>query len=256
MPYTTLLLDLDHTLLDSDASEVAAFADTVRSVGYEPTEALFSRYKTINGALWTAVERGETTPQELRLTRFEQFIAELDRGMASGQSQSPVGGARPDAETMASTFSAGLGKHGELYPGACEVLDALAETARLAMVTNGLSEVQRARIERLDLGRYFDSVVISAEVGTAKPGTDIFDLVFEQLGEPDRNGCLMIGDSLTSDIQGGTNYGIDTCWYNPNGKSRSAVPSAVVTHEIADLKQLPGVVSAAGRSTKQPIEPL
>jgi 2-haloacid dehalogenase len=84
-------------------------------------------------------------------------------------------------------------------------------------------------------------VIISAEVGWAKPGTEIFDLAFEQLGWPDRSGALMIGDSLTSDIQGGINYGIDTCWYNPTapdgGRDRSPA-----THEVSDLKSVLGLI--------------
>ncbi len=234
MRYSTLLFDLDHTLLDSDASEVAAFADTVRSIGHEPSPALFDSYREINRSLWDAVERGETTPDELRVTRFERFV---DAAQLSAGHGSPV-----DAEAMADTFTTGLGNHGELYPGARRLLERLAERATLAMVTNGLSEVQRARIDRLGLAPYFDAVVISAEVGASKPGTQIYDLTFAKLGIAPSQDCLMIGDSLTSDIQGGTNYGLDTCWYNPNGKSSEAVPTAVVTHEISALDQLGSVV--------------
>ncbi|MGH1491629.1 MAG: YjjG family noncanonical pyrimidine nucleotidase [Acidimicrobiales bacterium] len=232
MGYSTLLFDLDHTLLDSDASEVAAFAEAVRSVGHEPSDDLFTCYQTINRALWARVEQGEITPVEVKVTRFEQLIDQADMGHGG------IGSA--SAETMAKSFTAGLGNNGELYPGAREVLDQLAGRARLAMVTNGLSEVQRARIERLDLGGYFESVVISAEVGCSKPGTEIFDLVFEQLGHPERSDTLMIGDSLTSDIQGGTNYEIDTCWFNPHRQARPETTTARVTHEIDNLNRIPG----------------
>ncbi len=230
MAYSTLLFDLDHTLLDSDASEAAAFAETVRGVGLEPTAEIFTRYQAINRALWAKVETGETTPVDVKVRRFEELSAHV--GL-------PPGG----AENMASAYAAGLGNNGDLYPGARSVLDRLAATdVTMALVTNGLSEVQRARIERLDLDRYFDAVVISAEVGLAKPGTEIFDLTFNQLGHPDRSGALMIGDSLTSDIQGGTNYGIDTCWYNPHGKPRPEGSPAVITHEVDDLKALPDLI--------------
>ncbi len=226
--YETVLLDLDHTLLDSDASEAAAFAATVRSAGLEPSEPLFATYSSINRALWAAVERGETTPNDLRVTRFERFAT--------------AAGVDADPERLAVTFTDGLGANGELYPGARATLETLAAEHRLALVTNGLSEVQRARIERLDLGPFFDAVVISAEIGRSKPGTEIFDVVFEQLDGPDQKAALMVGDSLTSDIQGGTNAGIDTCWYNPQRKSASATPTARVTHEITALDQLASVV--------------
>ena len=114
----------------------------------------------------------------------------------------------------------------------------------LALVTNGLSEVQRTRIERLDLGRYFDAVVISSEVGAAKPSTEIFDLAFELLGSPAKASALMVGDSLTSDIQGGINYGIATCWYNPNhhGAGESDRLEGF-DFEIDSLDLLPGIVA-------------
>ena len=95
--------------------------------------------------------------------------------------------------------------------------------------------MQRTRIERLAIDHYFASVVISGEVGKAKPGTEIFDIVFEQLGGPDKETTLIIGDNLGSDIQGGINYGIDTCWFNPNGHDSNGMP---VTHEIVDLSAL------------------
>lgn len=119
------------------------------------------------------------------------------------------------------------------------MLDRLSNTVGLALVTNGLGEVQRARLTRLDLERYFDAVVISGEVGTAKPGNAIFDLTFERLGRPDRAGALMVGDSLTSDIRGGADYGIDTCWYNPGGDSPNGI---VATYEAASLTEIVGIV--------------
>lgn len=179
-------------------------------------------YQRINLALWAAVERGETQPQQVRTLRFERFVVEA--------------GLDADPLLMADAFVAGLAQNGELYAGAREVLEQLGENASLAMVTNGLSEVQRARIERLDIDRYFDAIVISAEVGVAKPGREIFDIVFGQLENPAKANTLMVGDSLSSDIQGGTNYGVATCWFNPNGKK--AGPLDRISHEIASLGEL------------------
>lgn len=229
--YRIVLLDLDHTLLDSTASEAAAFGETVRSIGRQPTPDLFQRYTTINQALWAAVERGELTPDELKLLRFEQFADAIGANASPGD--------------MATVFTAGLGNNGELYPDARAVLEQLHSIARLAMITNGLSEVQRRRIDRLDLGRYFEAVIISAEVKTAKPGTEIFDLAFAELGNPDRTDALMVGDSLTSDIQGGLNAGVDTCLYAPglDGPKDEASAGPVPTHQISDLTELVPLVS-------------
>ena len=235
--YATILLDLDHTLLDSDTSETTAFQVTLATFGAQDPASYRSTYDRINRALWERVEQGEVDPQHVKTARFEQLVAE------TGLVANPV--------DMAEVFANALGAHGELYPGARLALEQLAQTATLALVTNGLSEVQRSRIDRLDLERYFDAVVISAEVGTSKPGTDIFDIAFEELGNPARQSALMVGDSLTSDIQGGTNYGIATCWYNPH--SKQAGPNDHITHEISRLDQLPALMPAGGSPTESPV---
>jgi YjjG family noncanonical pyrimidine nucleotidase len=225
--YSTVLLDLDHTLFDSDASESAAFAQAMRVADIEDPGRHIATFQRINLELWATVERGEVTPQQVRTRRFEQLAEEaaLDA----------------DPLIMADSYVAGLAANGELYPGTREVIERLGEQLTLAMVTNGLSEVQRARVERLGIERHFDAIVISAEVGTAKPGTKIYDIVFGRLGNPSRESALMVGYSLSSDIQGGTNYGIATCWYNPNGKSARAVDR--VTHEIRRLEELLEIVA-------------
>lgn len=224
--YSTLLFDLDHTLLDSDASEIAAYAHTMKLIGLPDPDDHFERYLRINHGMWAAVERGELQPAEVRFRRFERFIDEV--------------GIDADPVAMADAFVWGLGAHGDLYDGAREVLTELASRASLAMVTNGLSDVQRARIDRLDLSDYFDAIVISSEVGVTKPRGEIFDITFEQLGSPTKPSAVMIGDSLTSDIRGGSDYGIATCWYNRHGGP--AGPDDVVTHEVSKLTDLPSVI--------------
>lgn len=222
MRYQTLLFDLDHTLLDSDASEVAAYAHTMATIGLDDPDQHFERYVDINREMWRAVEAGTMHPDEVRFRRFEQFTADI--------------GVDADPVAMAEAFVRGLGAHGELYDGARDLLDALGGHVRLALVTNGLSDVQRARIERLDLDRYFDAIVISSEVGVTKPRREIFDLTFERLGAPDPATAVMIGDSLSSDMRGGRDYGIATCWFNPH--ELAAGPDDTVTHEIRTLTEI------------------
>lgn len=233
MPYTTLLLDFDHTLLDSGAAEVAAFDSTLLGCGIENPPAYFDTYQRINGSLWAAVERGELMPGDVRAKRFELFADEA--------------GLDADPGAMADSFVNGLAMNGDLYPGARAVLEQLAASASLAMVTNGLGEVQRGRIERLDIGRYFDTIVISAEVGASKPGKKIFDITIDRLDHPIKASVLMVGNSLSSDIKGGSDYGLATCWYNPDGKV--AGPEDSVTHEIASLAELIGLSRNAQRAT-------
>ncbi len=222
MTYDTILFDLDHTLLDSDESERRAYAHTAAQAGLDDPEAHFPRYVTINRQMWQAVERGELDPTEVRFRRFEQFNAEI--------------GLDADPVVMAEHFVWALGNFGELYDGAVEVLAACASRASLALITNGLSDVQRARLSRLGIADYFDAIVISSEVGVTKPRPDIVELAFAQLGGPDKRGAVMVGDSLTSDIAGGRNFGIDTCWYNPHGNR--AEPGTEPTHEVGALHEL------------------
>lgn len=227
MRYPTVLFDLDHTLLDSDASLQLALAATLDDADVAAPDSHYETFDTLNRALWKQVEAGTMTPPEVHIERFRQLVAAL----------------QIDAEPagLAEFYGRALGAFGDLYPGARDLLDRVAESgATMAMVTNGLSEVQRARIERLDLGRYFDAVIISAEVGTAKPGGEIFDLTFAALGEPARDGAVMVGDNLPSDIKGGVDYGIATCWYNPHG--HAAPGDLTPTHVVHDLAAIHQVV--------------
>jgi YjjG family noncanonical pyrimidine nucleotidase len=222
MHYTTLLLDLDHTLFDTDTSEAAAFRHTLSAAGVSEPDRHFADYQRINRNLWAAVERGEVTPQHVRTRRFECLVAE--RSLDA------------DPLFMAEAFVAGLAENGDLYAGAREVIERLCEHASLALVTNGLGEVQRARIQRVGIAQYFDAITVSAEVGAAKPGTEIFEITFQALDFPSKQATLMVGDSLSSDIRGGTNFGVATCWYNPSGKQ--AGPADRVVHDIRGLDEL------------------
>lgn len=220
--YSTILLDLDHTLYDSDESERLAYAHTAATFGLADPDAHFATYVDINRAMWAAVERGELQPTEVRFRRFEQFNETV--------------GLDADPVEMADAFVWGLGAHGELYPDAADVLSALASRASLGLITNGLSDVQRSRLSRLGIADYFDAIVVSSEVGVTKPRPEIFDVAFEQLGHPDKATTVMVGDSLTSDVAGGAGYGIATCWYNPHGKALA--PDSAPTHQIGTLSEL------------------
>lgn len=200
MRYPVVLFDLDHTLLDSDASAQAAFDLTMQSIGVEPTGDVFSVYDRLNQSLWRQVEAGRMSPNDVKVRRFEQMLDVL--------------GVPGDPIAMGAAFAQGLIDHGDLYPGARVLLDELDSRARLAMVTNGIGSVQRGRVERLDLSGYFEVVSVSGELGMSKPSSAIFDHTLDALGVTDRSKVVMIGDSLTSDVLGGTNAGVDTIWFN------------------------------------------
>ncbi len=227
MPYSTVLFDLDHTLLDSDESEAAAFAHTLRFAGVDDPETLLDTYRRINLAMWAQVEAGTMAANDVRTKRFESF--------------NQVAGVDADPVAMGEVFVEGLGSFGRLYPGAFEMLEAVGAVAALGLVTNGISEVQRARIARLEIERFFDAVVISSEVSASKPGAAIFDIAFERLGQPDRSSTVMVGDSLSSDMAGGHGYGIATCWYNPRGNQ--AAVDFELDHVVTALGDVVGVVT-------------
>lgn len=231
--YSTVLFDLDHTLFDTDRSEDLAFDHALATMGItgSPVDGIDLRgtYDRINKALWAAVERHEITPVQVRTRRFVEFVA------ATGVDVDPV--------RMADVFVEGLAGFGELYEGALEVVAALAEHCRIALVTNGLGEVQRPRVRRVGLEPYLHAVMISGETGVSKPAAGAFDLTFEYLGiDPDetaRRCSLMVGDSLSSDIRGGSDYGVATCWFNPKAAARPAGPDApTIDHEIRSLVDL------------------
>lgn len=222
MAYETILLDFDHTLFDFDASEAEAFELTLRTQGVTDPMRHFSKYKEINRELWAEVERGEILPDAVRERRFTLLREAV--------------GIDGDVAQMADDFTAGLATFGDLFPGSIEVLEKLEPRATLALISNGLSEVKRPHIARFGFERFFDAIVISVEVGVAKPHPEIFDITFDMLGNPPKESALMVGDSLTSDIKGGADYGIATCWYNPNGTT--AGPNDQITYEIKSLQEL------------------
>lgn len=223
--YPVVLIDLDHTLLDSNASESLSYDATLRGVGVDDPARHLEVFLEINGRMWAMVERGEMAAGDVRLARFTEFVERTD--------------VDADPQALADAYALGLATSGDLFDGAIEMLEAISEIARLALVTNGVSDIQRTRIDRLGLDRFFDLAVVSSEIGVSKPGAGFFDVVFEQLGIEAGPGVLMVGDSLTSDMRGGIDYGLATCWYNPNG----ATTELAVTHEIAHLAELPPIVA-------------
>ncbi|MDJ0664994.1 MAG: YjjG family noncanonical pyrimidine nucleotidase [Acidimicrobiia bacterium] len=222
MTYTTLLFDLDNTLFDASSCEPDAFAYALAKGGVPESRSHWETFTGINDALWAAVVRQELTPNEVQARRFADLVEAADL--------------EADPALLADEYVVGMGAYGELYPGARETLEQLSRRAALGLITNGLGAVVRARIDRLKLEQYFDAIVISGEVGTSKPGAEIFGLMFDALGHPEKEETLMIGDSPSSDIAGANNYGIGACWYNPERKPR---PEGIrLDHEIASLDEL------------------
>ncbi len=221
--YPIYLLDADETLFDFRRAEREALRRVLERRGVPFTEELLLRYREINEGLWRALERGEIQKDFLEVERFSRFLGEL--GL-------------PDDPAAVGTeeYPAELARGSDLLPGALEVCRALAETSALYLVTNGITRVQKARLRESPLAPLIAGIFVSEEAGAAKPSPAYFDYVFARIGEDRRRDCLIVGDSLTSDMAGGIAVGIDTCWYNP---ARRALPPGMrVTFRISSLEQL------------------
>jgi 2-haloacid dehalogenase len=220
--YPWLWCDADGTLFDYDLAEVTALKRTFESLRLRYEENYLNSYQEINHGLWQALERQEIAPDVLRVRRFELLLANLKLDGA--------------AEEMSTIYIQQLGLCTDLIEGAYEVLQALHGNCRFAIVTNGLQAVQHSRLSLSTIRDFIDEIIISEEVGAAKPQTAFFEVASERTGHPAKSDVLIIGDSLTSDIQGGVNYGIDTCWYNPASAPRP--DHLPLTYEIKHLNEL------------------
>jgi len=196
-----LLLDLDDTILDFHKAERIAIAKTISDFGVEATEAILARYHVINKAHWEMLERGELTRAEVLVNRFGVLFAEL--------------GVRVDAGAVAKVYEKNLSIGHYFLPGAREAVESLSKRFRLFLVSNGTASVQAGRMTSAGLYPFFEQVFVSQEIGFNKPARAYFDTCFARIPGFDKRRAIIVGDSLTSDIQGGINAGIATCWVNP-----------------------------------------
>ncbi|NQT57513.1 MAG: noncanonical pyrimidine nucleotidase, YjjG family [Bacteroidetes bacterium] len=220
--YELLLFDADGTLFDYNQAESWSLERTLEDTSIDSGDAVKDTYRKINHALWAAFERGEVTIAEIRVERFRKLLWEVS--------------STADPAATGELYLSYLGKSGFLIDGTVELLDALYGKIPMAIITNGITETQYGRLETSGIGKYFDPIIISGEVGSQKPDPAIFETLFAKANFHNKEKALIIGDSLTSDMQGGVKFGIDTCWYNPEGKPRN--PDIPVTYEIRELSEL------------------
>jgi 2-haloacid dehalogenase len=220
MPYSWLFFDADGTLYDFDLGEKTALGLVSGDLGHTLTDETYQSYQSVNKKLWEDFERGDVTQAQIKIKRFERWLEAL--------------GISADANKISHDYLIYLSQQSALLDHALDVIQTLSKTYNLLLMTNGLKEVQRPRFNASPLRPYIRDIIVSGEVGFAKPDPRIFDAAFEKIGRPHKREVLMIGDSLSADIQGGMAYGLDTCWYNPNGNSSSLN----MTHTIQDLREL------------------
>lgn len=228
MKYKIIIFDADDTLFDFKKSERTAFKNAMLEFNMEYDEKHHLKiYTDINSAIWKEFEEGLITQEKLRVDRFIRLSNKLNT--------------RFDAVEFEKSYSKHLSNASYLFDDSQSLIENLHGDYRLTIITNGLTNIQHNRVRRSAIGNYFEDIVISEEVHVAKPDPKIFELALSNLNHTDKASVLMVGDSLTTDIQGGINFGIDTCWYNPNKIENKT--KFIPTYEIFNLMDLKDILA-------------
>lgn len=223
--YKTLFLDADNTLFDFNQAEHAALASTLEHLGIPASPALFSRYRAINDQLWSALERGEITREDIQRRRFNLLL---------GQREGKL-----DWDAVNEYYLDRLSENGHLLEGALSICQRLYPHCTLVITTNGIARAQKNRLAHSPLRPYIHRMIVSEETGYSKPQREFFRYCFDICGINDPSEVLMVGDSLTADIKGAMDFGIDACWYNPQGLDDSGMNP---DYQIRLLSQLENIV--------------
>ncbi|MBO5409363.1 MAG: YjjG family noncanonical pyrimidine nucleotidase [Clostridia bacterium] len=231
MKKTFLLFDVDRTLLDFDRSEAAAIKNALRYFGLPVSNAICNRYPEINEKLWEEFEKGTIEKATILYRRFDLLFSEF--------------GITFDSKEFDTYYRADLSKHAFLIPGAKELLLSLRNKGhQIYYVTNGTRGVQYPRLKASGLDQLADGIFLSEEIGYQKPEKAFFDLVFPKIPHFTLAEAIIIGDSLSSDMKGGINVGLDTMWYNPKKvPNRLNIP---VTYEVSDFSQIEAILEKLG----------
>ena len=226
--YRYLFFDADGTLFDFNEAENRAFYLMAAKLGFKATHEQLHSYKACNEACWKAFERSEITQAMLKVKRFEDFFT--SEGLSI------------DPDLASRTYQSYLADQGILYQESLPLLEELIKRGyTLYLASNGIAEVQRGRLKQSETLRYFKEIFISEEIGSQKPDSQFFAVMLERSGlEEKKSECLMIGDSLTSDIQGGHSYGLDTLWLNMEG-AHANTSEVQPTYEVHSLPEMLGL---------------
>lgn len=227
MKYQLVLFDADGTLYDFKQAELEAFNNTMRHFGVNEGFAyLHKLYEVENHLIWQEFEQKKICSVDLRTARFSRFFKKSKLEL------------NPDL--VSPFYLAELAKGTHLLEGAVEIIQYLHGKVPLAIATNGLADVQIPRFADSKLAGYFEHNFISDEIGHPKPESEFFQHIFEVYTQNPRT--IIIGDNLESDIKGGNDFGIDTCWYNPKNKENNT--EIYPTFEISDLAELKEIIEA------------
>ena len=222
MHYQWILFDADETLFHFDACQGLKLMFSWYGVNF--SDADYQHYQTVNKPLWVDYQNGQITATELQNTRFQRWSDKL--GIPT--------------QTLNSEFLRAMGETCACLPGAKALVAALPGKVKMGIITNGFTELQTVRLEKTGLKEAFFPLVISEQVGVAKPHPAIFEHAFGFMDNTPKDRILMVGDNPHSDIQGGMNAGIHTCWLNVNGEP---LPEGIEPHyQVGSLAELLGLL--------------
>ncbi|EDM68906.1 putative haloacid dehalogenase-like hydrolase family protein [Moritella sp. PE36] len=225
MKYQWILFDADETLFHFDAFKGLQLMFSRFDVDFSRDD--FSHYQTVNLPLWVDYQDGKITATQLQNRRFQFWADKL----------------AVTTQTLNSAFMTAMADICCLLPGAKELISALTGKVNMGIITNGFTELQRVRLEKTGLKNVFAPLVISEQVGIAKPDIGIFEHALTHMGDIQREQVLMVGDNPHSDILGGMNAGFDTCWLN---SENSALPDGIKpSYQVTSLTQLQSLLFTA-----------
>lgn len=220
-----ILIDLDNTLIDFNECARHSIIDIFNKFQLPYSDNVFHTFITENVKIWKRLENGEITKAELRENRWNIILGKL--------------GINFDGHIVEDLFEKGVAKGAFAVDGAYELLDYLYPKYDLYIVSNGFRFVQESRLKIGNFQKYFKEIFVSEDIGIPKPATEFFDYCFEKLKNPDKASVILIGDSLSADIKGGYNYGLETIWFNKNNDDipEDITPTYIVT-KLSDIKKI------------------
>ncbi len=223
------LFDLDQTLLDFHASEYKALGIVLQACGLPFSDAVYQAFKAVNKSLWLELEKGTISRNELFAARFRYII-----GRCGGSPE------KSDLRKINDDFIRTMSVNGVLMDGALEFVRKVKENipdARIYIASNGATVNAKGRIASTGLDQYIDDLFISEDMGVTKPDAAFFDICLERIAEP-RSSCIMIGDSLSSDMSGAKNASLDSVWFLPSGNIEKAMTEYDINYSAGSFDEL------------------